>query len=714
MPEYINSSLREHEISKENFPNHVDVNARRFGRLPGLCFWIFIAVAIVVASLMPHSGQGWWSIQYWNDQGLFLKAAQEVAQTGRSALIEVGRVGAAYVAVVLLLDRLTGVGLEASLILLSKLSYLAASVMLVVFAWNRTATIPGRLPKLAAMGIAILVPASSVWGLASDLPWTHFPTSALLVALVALTFSQQFPLMLKWWGIGFIVALVWQMRSFEGNVVFIAGVLAIAVSLIFGPRGGASSRLGSTADLAVKVGAGGFGAAAALVFCFLMAGSIGLGGQYSDQGDIITLSMELVPIKFVQLFVDPCFFALCSLNNYEGGSVIPGSLLIWRQPLFLQLPAIAGGSVAICIALAVRFSSIRVVFYPPVLFALLMAGGLILGYSAGLPSGSPHLKYGFFRDFIAPMLLLGMVVIALFPALATSESDVRPVRGAFLRQGALATVMVAFAGSTLMLMALRPVGLPRLEGYHLEDVAMKVECADDACGVRSSARNIRGEDVALPDVGLLYLRCGGDESLRVMDVDEISIDPSGCSQPVMAGFMPAALGQVATPEERSFLYENLLPIVEEAERRIPAPLEIGQTLALGGNAAQTRMLSSGWSAPEPWGVWSTGAQSQLNIVLDDALMTDLRLTINGNFFLSDRNPSNSAEVIVNGHSVGVMDATLGNNVDQWTFSIPASMIESPFIIIVLKYRSNQSPASLGLGSDERPIAFGLFSVRLES
>ena len=39
-------------------------------------------------------------------------------------------------------------------------------------------------------------------------------------------------------------------------------------------------------------------------------------------------------LKLVQLFLDPCFYSLCSLHEYAGIRAA------WRQPLSVQLPAL--------------------------------------------------------------------------------------------------------------------------------------------------------------------------------------------------------------------------------------------------------------------------------------------------------------------------------------------------------------------------------------
>ena len=59
-------------------------------------------------------------------------------------------------------------------------------------------------------------------------------------------------------------------------------------------------------------------------------------------------SASPVPTKLVQLFVEPCYYALCSMSDYAGGTrPLPlqlaeaaGNERLWRLPLAIQLPSL--------------------------------------------------------------------------------------------------------------------------------------------------------------------------------------------------------------------------------------------------------------------------------------------------------------------------------------------------------------------------------------
>ena len=69
--------------------------------------------------------------------------------------------------------------------------------------------------------------------------------------------------------------------------------------------------------------------------------------QASEIAETPTFSPWFVPVKLVQLFVDPCYYSLCRLSDYaEGATALPaelgkaGNYRLWSQPLAIQLPSL--------------------------------------------------------------------------------------------------------------------------------------------------------------------------------------------------------------------------------------------------------------------------------------------------------------------------------------------------------------------------------------
>src|SRR5690606_33319608 len=107
-----------------------------------------------------------------------------------------------------------------------------------------------------------------------------------------------------------------------------------------------------------------------------------------------------------------------------------------------------------------------------VIFAVLAGGGIILAYVSGAPSGSPHLKYGFFRDFVPPLILWSGAFIA---AVAVQrEADGRAQARQIVPLLVFAVVALGFSG-------LRMVGLPPLSSGHLDRIEIASSCEEGQC-----------------------------------------------------------------------------------------------------------------------------------------------------------------------------------------------------------------------------------------
>jgi hypothetical protein len=136
------------------------------------------------------------------------------------------------------------------------------------------------------------------------------------------------------------------------------------------------------------------------------------------------------------------------------------------------------------------------------------ASGLVVGYSASTLTGSPHLRYGFARDFLLPALLTGIVAVALVSAgvwLALSRRSARRVSPEFT------FVVLAVVGSACLLVAFayaRANGIPRVEGRALGAVTYSATCRSDSCAVAIRATTTSGRSISIPEPSILTFGCG--------------------------------------------------------------------------------------------------------------------------------------------------------------------------------------------------------------
>ncbi|HEY1092019.1 MAG TPA: hypothetical protein VGE47_13075, partial [Burkholderiaceae bacterium] len=255
--------------------------------------------------------------------------------------------------------------------------------------------------------------------------------------------------------------------------------------------------------------------------------------QYGDQTGMV-IALGLAPIKAVQLFWDTCFATVCAFAASSPVPVLVDTIDGWRQPLSLQLPGLIAAAAGLLVLFALRPR--RALQLPlGILFAVLAAGGLVLAYVSGAPSGSPHLKYGFFRDFVPALILLTSAFIA---ALAVQRAEDGRAAGALLLS--LLVYFVMLSGLT----ALRPIGLPQLAGTHVARFEIASSCSAGPCTFTLAAFGASGE--TLPYDDLVYVTCSGDPKFQpIWRLAELQASAAQCPR---VGILPLASGLPHTTE----------------------------------------------------------------------------------------------------------------------------------------------------------------------
>jgi len=504
--------------------------------------WLVAAITVACLSFWPASGLGRTSLSEWNDQLIFLRALTQTLQQGLPDAETRTLVGPAYVGLGVAAHWLSGPDLGQALILLSRLTFAACAGILATVATTYRAQ-AGIGLQLALAVVVVLSLGTSVWFRFADIPWTHFVAAAQLGSILLVSLSRM-PLALRSALIGALGVLLLQTRLFEALVALVAGGMIVPVAMVRYWRPLSSRPAALLSRLALPAILGG---AVAFVAIGALSHNWTLYEQYRNQAGMV-LSPELAPLKAIQLFWDTCFATVCAFNS---ALVSPWILDSWRQPLLLQLPGLvaAGAGVLTLVLLRPR----RALRLPlGVLFATLAAGGLVLAYVSGAPSGSPHLKYGFFRDFVPPLVLLTGAFIA---AVATQRAADRRTGPALLLSLGVYFVLV------LGLTALRPIGLPPLPGSHVARFELASSCIAGSCSFDLKAIGMSGE--ALPYNDLAYVTCSADPQFRPLRrVSELTVNPADCPSVTI---IPLASGLVYTPLAAAF-EDNPLDLALPADR----------------------------------------------------------------------------------------------------------------------------------------------------
>ena len=507
--------------------------------------WLVAAITVVCLSFWPASGFGLTSLSDWNDQIIFLRALSQTLEHVLPDAETRTLVGPAYVGLGVAVHWLSGPDLGQALVLLSRLTFAACAGILATVATTYRAR-AGIGLQLALAAVVVLSLGTSVWFRFADIPWTHFVAAALLGSILLVSLSRL-PLALRSALIGALGVGLLQTRLFEALVALVAGGMILPVAMIRYWRPLSSRPAALLSRLALPAMLGG---AVAFVAIGALSHNWALYEQYRNQTGMV-LSPELAPLKAIQLFWDTCFATLCAFTSAPTVSPWINSTDSWQQPLLLQLPGlIAAGAGLLTLVLLHPHRALQLPL--GVLFATLAAGGIILAYVSGGPSGSAHLKHGFFRDFVPPLVLLTGAFIG---AVATQRADNGRTGAALLLS------LSVFFAVVLGLTALRPVGLPPLAGSHVERFELSSSCTAGSCHFDLKAIGSSGE--ALPYNDLAYVTCSTDQQFPPLQrVSELTVNPADCPSVTI---VPLASGLLYTPLDDAF-EDNPLDLALPADR----------------------------------------------------------------------------------------------------------------------------------------------------
>ena len=548
---------------------HPDVSAPRIAGVIDIVDRFFPLVWIAFYALLPVSGWAPLMFDSWFDQRRDLEALNSVLADGRADAIADNVIGPAYIAAAALLHAVLGFGAEDALVALSRGSYalsVVAGMVLVRVLVRRLVAAPSMVTLAAQIGFVALVFAAGTWHW-SDVPWSHFFAMFLAAALFAVRFAPARVGTAHAGVAGVLVALLALTRTFELAAVIVACVVGWA---LLGALRLSAPRIWTGRHLAS--GAVAFAATTALVY--LVTGKRDVFVLYSNHldrqsGSVLpaeiaktpTFSFGLVPEKLIQLFVEPCHYAMCSLADYAGGlrplppalADAAGNERLWRLPLAIQLPSLVllplcilavGALVAWLVrhreVAAQRERSVRLLVELTV-----AATVIVIGYAASTMTGSPHLRYGFARDFLLPALLTAIVAVALGSAglwlllMRRSGRRLSP-ESAF--------VVLAVVGSVAVVMGAayaRANGIPRIESTQLGAVSYSARCTTAGCVVSLDASTPAGRPISIPQASTLTFGCDSDTPHFTVYVDTLRAAvpiPVTCARPRLVAAWPTVMG----------------------------------------------------------------------------------------------------------------------------------------------------------------------------
>jgi hypothetical protein len=138
------------------------------------------------------------------------------------------------------------------------------------------------------------------------------------------------------------------------------------------------------------------------------------------------------------------------------------------------------------------------------------------------------------------------------------------------------------------------------------------------------------------------------------------------------------------------------------------PQSLDATRVRFGSGHATRLLGSGWSSPEPWGVWTNARSAHLRLgALAPRSMRKPVLRIAGRAYVSALAPLQRIRVSVDGRALAETGVRFPEQ--QVRIDIPLSPrdLTSDYLELSLETPDAVSPNALGNSADTRLLAFGL-------
>jgi Sulfotransferase domain len=139
---------------------------------------------------------------------------------------------------------------------------------------------------------------------------------------------------------------------------------------------------------------------------------------------------------------------------------------------------------------------------------------------------------------------------------------------------------------------------------------------------------------------------------------------------------------------------------------------LGDELAFAVNRTGGTFLRSGFSDPEPWGIWTVEPKAAIAVPIEKAAAFSLWLQFQT--FARTAGPPAGFVVEVHGQQVGSFSVQSGQwgEVYERTFEIPESLVSGPVLEIDLKIENGPTPAELR--PNQRPVGIGLHRMRLSA
>ena len=438
----------------------------------------------------------------WPDQISFVRALTDILNGKASDLIERGNVGGGYVTLAYFFHQISGLSIPDTLIYLNKFCYILTIILFfeinLLYAMNKSERNLLRI-YFISLATVISVVLSINFTFFSEIPWTHFIATFLVVLFLFLIFrahntAPRKQIFFVYVSLsGFILGWLFQTRFMEALIAIIAMGIWGAGFLIFN----FDKRKLFVYSISVLIFVGFFLFSVAITEIITHSSGIKFLYFTAVQNDpfaqqLTRLYPETFILKFFQLFVDPNLFT--NTGVYERMSILNpmgiDKLAIWRMPILLQAPILLYSLPVIIFTICalVLSGKIKSIFDIRFLLPMLIGSGLLLGYTSVFIAGSPHLHFGYIRDYMAIIWVLALISSPLVLHLFFREwfTNIVPLLVSFF-------LFVLFARLVIF-----PHRFLELSEFHVGHFEFNVECEKNKCEYKIETYNPKGNSLYPP------------------------------------------------------------------------------------------------------------------------------------------------------------------------------------------------------------------------
>jgi hypothetical protein len=152
--------------------------------------------------------------------------------------------------------------------------------------------------------------------------------------------------------------------------------------------------------------------------------------------------------------------------------------------------------------------------------------------------------------------------------------------------------------------------------------------------------------------------------------------------------------------------------------RLRARFGRGSTIGFGRGGAGAGWLGSGWSSPEPWGVWSMGNSASVRIDTREMMLGNdgLTLQLQATGYVNPSHPRQTVRMSVNSGPVQSVEFRYPDQASR-TIDIAVdsrTLASSGLLDIEFQIPDAVSPRSLGSGNDDRLLGIGLKTAQVST